>query len=67
MLAPVIAKQEAAIVAQFGDGRSLEIVVAAIRAGKLDADIRLHRELYHLAVLRLRATKPETLPPEDRE
>ncbi len=66
VLAPAIAAQEAAIAAQFGDGRDLSAVIAAIRGGMLDANSALHRALYHLAMLRLQATKPEALAPEDR-
>ncbi len=65
-LAPGIAAQEAEIVRRFGHGRDLGAVIAAIRGGMVDANSALHRALYRLAVLRLQATKPEALAPEDR-
>ena len=65
-LAPDIAAQEAAVVAQYGRGRDLGAVIAVVRDGSFDGDVVLHQALYRLAVLRLRATKPEALAPEDR-
>ena len=65
-MAPEIAAQEAIVVSQFGKGRDLNAVTANIRSGKFDADPALHQALHHLAVLRLRATKPEALLPVDR-
>jgi hypothetical protein len=65
-LAPDIAAQEAAVVAQYGRGRDLGAVIAAIRDGLFDGDTALHQALYRLAVLRLRATKPEALAQVDR-
>jgi len=66
-VAPDIAAQEGAVVGQFGAGRDLNAVVTTIRSGTLDANSALHQALYRLAVLRLRATKPEALAPEDRD
>jgi hypothetical protein len=65
-LAAEIAAQEAAIVARYGNGRDLDAVTAAIRAGAYDGDKQLHHALHRLSVLRLRATRPEALAPEDR-
>lgn len=65
-LAPAIAAQELAIVKQFGAGKELDAVIAAIRIGALDANDALYDSLHRLAVLRLRATRPEALAPEDR-
>jgi hypothetical protein len=65
-LAPAIAAQESAIVSGFGAGKDLDAVLAALRAGKLDRSDGLYRALHRLAVLRLQATKPEALAPEDR-
>jgi len=65
-LAPAIAAQEAEIVRQFGNGRDLNAVTAAVRNGAFDGDNTLHEALYRFAVLRLRATKPEALASEDR-
>jgi hypothetical protein len=65
-MAPAIAAQEAALVARFGNGLDLHSVTAAIRSGTLDADNTLHEALHRLAVLRLRATKPEALAPDER-
>ncbi len=65
-MAQDIAAQEEEIVRQFGDGRDLGAVVTAIRIGTLDADGSLYQRLYRLAVLRMQATKPEALAPEDR-
>lgn len=65
-MAQDIAAQEAEIVRRFGDGRDLGAVVAAIRNGTLDADDSLHQALRRLAILRMHATKPEALAPEDR-
>ena len=65
-LAPAIAAQEAAVIAQFGKDRDLNTVTANIRSGTFDASTALHQALYQLAVLRLRATKPEALLPVDR-
>ncbi len=61
-----IAAQEADIVLRFGDDRDLSAVVAAIRSGKLDAEEGLYQALHRLAILRMQATKPEALAPEDR-
>jgi hypothetical protein len=61
-----IGAQEAAVIAKVGMGSDLNVVTAAIRNGAFDGDNSLHRALYRLAVLRLRATKPEALAPEDR-
>ena len=66
-MAPAIAAEEAAIVQQFGADRDLNAVVAALRAGTVDGSDALYRALYQLAVLRLRATKPEALAPDDRD
>ena len=65
-LAPAIAAQEAVVVAQFGKDSDLTAVTAAIRNGAFDGDGSLHQALYRLAVLRLRATKPEAIAPDDR-
>ena len=65
-LAPTLAAQESAIVKQFGAGKELNTVIAAIRNGALDADETLYQVLYRLAVLRLQATKPEAVAPQDR-
>ena len=65
-MAPEIAAQEAIVVSQFGKGRDLSAVIVAIRSGAFDGDNTLHEALYHLAVLRLRATKPEALAPKER-
>ena len=65
-MAQDIAAQEGEIVRRFGDGRDPGAVAAAIRSGTLDADESLHQALCRLAVLRMRATKPEALAPEDR-
>lgn len=65
-LAPAIAEEETAFVKQFGGGKDPDAAVAAIRSGALDADGSLYQTLYRLAVLRMRATKPEALAPEDR-
>jgi hypothetical protein len=61
-----IAAQEADIAAHIGEGCDLNAVTAAIRNGAFDGDGALHEALYRLAVLRLRATKPDSLAPEDR-
>ena len=61
-----IAAQGADIARQFGQSRDLGAVVTAIRNGELDADGALYQTLYRLAVLRMQATKPEALVPEDR-
>lgn len=61
-----IAAQEAEIVRQFGHGSDLSAVVTAIRSGTLDAEDSLHKTLHRLAILRMQATKPEALAPEDR-
>jgi hypothetical protein len=65
-MAPAIAAQESAIVRHFGHGRDLGAVVTAIRNGTLDAEDSLHQALHRLAILRMQATKPEALAPEDR-
>ncbi|MFM9842660.1 MAG: hypothetical protein ACKVOI_06800 [Dongiaceae bacterium] len=65
-LANDLAAQEADIVRQFGHGRDLNAVTAAIRNGAFDANSALLQALYRLAVLRLQATKPEALALEDR-
>jgi hypothetical protein len=65
-MAPAIAAQELVVVAQFGKDSDLDAVTAAMRNGAFDGDSSLHQVLYRLAVLRLRATKPEALAPEDR-
>jgi hypothetical protein len=64
-LAPALAAQESAIVKKFGAGEDLATAVAAIRSGALDADETLYHALRRLAVLRLQATKPEAVLPED--
>lgn len=61
-----IAAQELVVVSQFGKDSDLNAVTAAIRNGAFDGNSSLHQTLYRLAVLRLRATKPEALAPEDR-
>jgi Domain of unknown function (DUF6285) len=66
-MAPDITAQAAAVVARFGHGHDLDAVIAAIRSGTFDDDSALHEALYRLAVLRLRATKPEALAAEDRD
>jgi len=65
-MAPAIAVAAVAIVDRFGMGRDLNAVTSAIRSGTFDGDKDLHQALDRLAVLRLRATKPEALAPEDR-
>ena len=65
-IAQEIAAQEAEIVRRFGQGRDLGAIVIAICNGELDADGALYQALYGLAVLRMQATKPEALAPEDR-
>jgi hypothetical protein len=60
-----ITAQEAEIVRQFGHGRDLSAVVTAIRSGTLDAYGSLYQALHRLVVLRMQATKPEALAPED--
>jgi len=65
-LAPEIAAQEAAIATKFGASSDLNDVNTALRGGALDRSDALYTALYRLAVLRLRATKPEALAPEDR-
>jgi len=65
-LAPAIAAHESAIVKEFGAGKELDAVITAIRNGALDANDALYDSLHRLAVLRLKATKPEALAPEDR-
>jgi hypothetical protein len=65
-LAPALAAQESAIVRKFGAGEDLATAVAAIRSGTLDADEALYQALHRHAVLRLQATKPEAVAPEDR-
>lgn len=65
-MAQNIATQEAEIVRQFGHGRDLGSVVTAIRNGMLDADGLLHQALQRLAILRMQATKPEALAPQQR-
>ena len=65
-LAPALAEEETAIINRFGGGKDLDAAIAAIRSGALDASDALHQTLYRLAVLRMGATKPEALAPEDR-
>ncbi|HVR65198.1 MAG TPA: hypothetical protein VMT98_01050 [Verrucomicrobiae bacterium] len=65
-MVPAIAAQELVVVSRFGKESDLNAVTAAIRNGAFDGDSSLHQAIYRLAVLRLRATKPEALAPEDR-
>lgn len=60
-----IVEQESALIKQCG-GKDLRTIVATMRRGALDADGTLYQALYRLAVLRMRATKPEALAAEDR-
>jgi hypothetical protein len=65
-MAQDIEAQEKEIVRQFGHERDLSAVTSAIRSGGFDGDNTLCQALRRLAVLRLRATKPEVLAPEDQ-
>lgn len=64
-LGPEIADQQSAVVGAFAN-RNYDKLRADIRHGRRDGHEALHHALSRLAALRLRATKPEALAPEDR-
>jgi hypothetical protein len=64
-MAAEIAAAEAVLARAFGTGEWAGFI-AGIRQGRWDADEALYKMLKRLAVLRLKATRPEALPPSDR-